>query len=208
MRMRPRRTVVILAKAPRIGRVKSRLARDLGRVGAWRFYRRECLALVARLAADRRWRVLLAVSPDDWSGSAIWPAGPRRIGQGQGDLGQRMRRALRAAGNDAAVLVGSDIPALGPGHVWRAFRALGRAQVVFGPAEDGGYWLVGCRHGAATPDMFAGVRWSGPMALSDTLANLPCHRRHALADLLWDVDTVADYRRLGAGRGGLSLPRR
>lgn len=192
------RTAIVFFKAPRVGQVKSRLARDIGRVGAWSFYRRQSATLIRRLAADRRWRVLLAVSPDGWREPAIWPAGVGCIDQGRGDLGERMLRALRTAGPGPAVLVGSDIPLLGPRHLWRAFRLLGRHDVVFGPAEDGGFWLVGAAHANRMPDLFADVRWSGPHALSDTVANLAPGRRHALADKLWDVDTVADLARLDA----------
>lgn len=193
--MTPCRTVIVFMKAPRMGRVKSRLARDLGRVGAWCFYRRHSAMLLRRLSADRRWRVLLAVSPDDWRDPRSWPCGLARMGQGRGDLGRRMLRALRAAGPGPAVLVGSDIPALRPAHVWRAFGLLGSHDLVLGPAEDGGYWLVGAAHANRMPDIFDNVRWSGPHAMADTIANIPPGRRHALADLLWDVDTAADLVR-------------
>lgn len=196
--MRPRRTVIVFLKAPRIGRVKSRLARDLGRVAAWRFYASQSRGVVRRLAADPRWRVVVAITPDGWRNGVPVPAGVSRIAQGQGDLGRRMLAALRAAGPGQAVLVGSDIPGLGPRHIWRAFRALGRARLVFGPAEDGGYWLVGTNHGSAMPDVFVRVRWSSPHTLADTLANLSATQSHALADELWDVDTVEDFARFCA----------
>jgi rSAM/selenodomain-associated transferase 1 len=194
----PRRTVIVFLKAPRLGRVKSRLAGDIGRVAAWRFYAAQSRAVIRRLAADRRWRLLLAVTPDEWREPAPDLRRLPHIGQGRGDLGRRMRRALRAAGPGPAVLVGGDIPGIAPSHLWSAFRALGRAPLVFGPAEDGGYWLVGCAHASAMPDIFRGVRWSTAHALADTLANLPAGRRYALVDRLWDVDTGADYARLFA----------
>lgn len=204
MTLRPvQRTVIVFFKAPRLGRVKSRLARDLGRVRAWSFYRRQSAGLVRRLATDRRWRLLLAVSPDGWRDPAAWPAGVACVDQGRGDLGRRMLSALRMAGPGPAVLVGSDIPLLAPSHLWRAFRLLGRHDVVFGPAEDGGFWLVGASHANRMPDLFAGVRWSSPNALADTQANIRPGLSHALADLLWDVDTIADLERLNAPDGVL-----
>jgi glycosyltransferase A (GT-A) superfamily protein (DUF2064 family) len=97
-----------------------------------------------------------------------------------------------------AVLVGSDIPGLARADIAAAFRALGRAQAVFGPAEDGGYWLVGL--GPRRPSRpFAAVRWSGPHALGDTLANF-AGRRIALLRRLRDVDTAADLAALRRAR--------
>ncbi len=194
--MRPLRHVIVFARLPRLGRVKRRLARDVGAVEALRFYR-ACLARLLRaLAADRRWRVVLAVAPD---GAAVsgrgWPRPrPAMIGQGSGDLGRRMARALGRMPPGPAVLVGSDIPELGRAHVSAAFEALRRADVVFGPAEDGGYWLVGRRHSLRPFDPFAAVRWSTAHALADTRANLAPARRVALLASLRDIDDGAGLR--------------
>jgi glycosyltransferase A (GT-A) superfamily protein (DUF2064 family) len=117
-----------------------------------------------------------------------WPAAAPRQPQGQGDLGARMLRALSR--HRRAVLVGCDIPALSRDDLAAAFRALGRADAVFGPAEDGGYWLVGL--GPRRPaHPFAKVRWSTRHALTDTLANF-AGRRIALLRTLRDVDTAKD----------------
>jgi glycosyltransferase A (GT-A) superfamily protein (DUF2064 family) len=103
-----------------------------------------------------------------------------------------MHRALSR--HRRAVLVGSDIPGLGAEDIAAAFRALGRAEAVFGPAEDGGYWLVGL--GPRRPARpFAGVRWSTEHALADTLANFR-GRRVVLLRRLRDVDTAADLAAL------------
>ena len=92
-----------------------------------------------------------------------------------------------------AVLVGSDIPALGRADVAAAFRALGRADAVFGPSADGGYWLVGL--GPRRPGAALRRRpLVHPQALSDTLANFRRHRV-ALLRRLRDVDTAEDLRR-------------
>jgi rSAM/selenodomain-associated transferase 1 len=185
--------VILFARAPRLGAVKRRLARGIGAMAALRFYRTQ-LARTLRLAHDPRWRVELAVTPDH--GGARWPRGVARLGQGQGDLGVRMGRALGR--HRRAVLVGSDIPDLSRADIAAAFRALGRAQAVFGPAEDGGYWLVGL--GPRRPARpFAGVRWSTRHALADTLANFP-GRRVALLRTLRDVDTAADLAAIRRAR--------
>jgi rSAM/selenodomain-associated transferase 1 len=184
--MRRRRLAVIFARAPRLGAVKRRLARGIGDRAALRFYRAQLAAVARSLARDRRFRTVLAVTPDH--ARARWPAALPRVPQGRGDLGRRMARALAAA--PEAVVVGSDIPGLGAADVAAAFRALGRAQAVFGPAEDGGYWLVGL--GPRRPARpVAGVRWSTEHALADTLRNF-AGRRVALLRRLRDVDTAED----------------
>jgi hypothetical protein len=114
--------------------------------------------------------------------------------QGEGDLGARMVRALRAEAPGPAAVIGSDILGLGPAHIARAFRVLGRADTLLGPAPDGGYWLIGARHpGRLPPRVLEGVRWSGPHARADTAA---CLRGAGLtvaeADTLDDADTLAD----------------
>lgn len=192
-----RRHLVILAKEPRPGRVKTRLAQTVGPVAAARWYRRTLDGLLRRLAHDPRWRCVLAVAPDASRMSPVWPPDVARIPQGRGDLGDRMRRALAARPPGPAVLIGADIPGVAPHHIARAFSLLGRHDAVLGPAEDGGYWLVGLRRGGqATPaGIFRGVRWSGPHALADTVASL-APLRVGMADRLADVDTAEDLARL------------
>jgi uncharacterized protein len=99
------------------------------------------------------------------------------------------------------VLIGTDIPALGPHHIAEAFRLLGRHDVVFGPAMDGGFWLVGARRSPCLPPLFSAVRWSGPHALEDVLANLPRQVSVGFAARLEDVDDGASFRRLAPSRG-------
>lgn len=187
-------TVIVFARAPRLGAVKRRLARGIGAMAALRFYRGQLAATLSAVAGDGRWRTLLATTPR--GARARWPRRLRRIGQGEGDLGARMHRAMRRFRR--VVLVGSDIPGLARADIAAAFRALGRAQAVFGPAEDGGYWLVGM--GPRRPaHPFAAVRWSSADALMDTIANFH-GRRVALLRSLRDVDTAADLAAVRAGR--------
>jgi hypothetical protein len=99
------------------------------------------------------------------------------------------------------VVVGSDIPEVTPQHIARAFAALGAHDLVFGPATDGGYWLVGARRRPALPaGLFDRVRWSTPHALADTLAGLPAGLRVATVDTLDDVDDGAAFARWRARR--------
>jgi glycosyltransferase A (GT-A) superfamily protein (DUF2064 family) len=99
------------------------------------------------------------------------------------------------------VLVGADIPALGPHHITAAFRLLGRRDLVFGPAADGGFWLVGARRSPRLPPLFGQVRWSSPYTLEDALTNLPRGVSAGFAAPLEDVDDGEAYRRLMPRRG-------
>lgn len=196
--------LVIFARTPQAGRVKRRLAREIGVLAATRFYRSLLATTLRTLAADRRWRTWLCVTPDDSLGHPVW-RGFRCRQQGSGDLGQRMRRPFDTLPAGPVVLVGSDIPALRPHHIARAFALLGRHDLVLGPATDGGYWLIGSRRLRPLPHaLFAAVRWSTPHALADTLATIPARYSIALADTLDDVDDAADLARAGTSARGQS----
>ena len=188
---RPR--LVVMVKEPRPGRVKTRLGRGIGMVGAAWWFRRQARALLRRLA-DPRWVLVLAVSPDaEGMASRVWPAHLPRVPQGRGDLGHRMGRLFRALPPGPVVIVGADIPGITRGHIADAFAALGRAPAVVGPAPDGGYWLIGLKRTARPPArLFDGVRWSTPHARADTERTLPRPIAHVAT--LRDVDTAADLR--------------
>jgi uncharacterized protein len=196
------RHLVLFVRAPQLGTGKRRLARAIGDVATVRFERLMLALLVRRLATDRRWRLRLAVTPDRARGEARhWRHGVDAIGQGRGDLGIRMRRALASCPPGPAVLVGGDIPALAAHHVAAAFRVLARCDLVFGPAADGGFWLVGARRARPLPLLFERVRWSSRHALADTLAGLPRNLKIGFVDRLEDVDDAEAYRRLAPRRG-------
>lgn len=185
-----RDTVFVFARAPRLGAVKRRLAREIGDRAALRFHRATMLALLRGLLADRRFRTVLAITPDH--ARFRLPVRVEQVGQGGGDLGARMHRAMTRVATGRVVIIGCDIPDARASDVRAAFRALGRADAVFGPAQDGGYWLVGMSpRRPAHP--FAAVRWSTRHALADTLMNFRGQRIAHLRTLR-DVDTAADLR--------------
>jgi rSAM/selenodomain-associated transferase 1 len=198
--MRPSNHLVIFVKAPRLGAVKTRLAVELGVLGALRFYRATSTRVVRRLAGDPRWNCWLAVTPDRFARvGRFWPHGVPRMAQGAGDLGARMARPLESLPPGPVVIVGSDVPGITADHVARAFRALGSAHAVFGPAGDGGYWLVGLRRRPARLNPFRAVPWSTDQALARTLANLDGRQKVACLDMLEDVDDMDGWRRWRAG---------
>jgi len=193
-----RPTVCLMVKAPRPGRAKTRLAREIGEMAAVRFHRHNTAAVIRRLR-DPRWRLVLAVAPEAADAARWWPRDLPRVSQGPGDLGARMAHVFAQAGTGPALIVGSDIPGITAEGIAAAFGALRGADAVIGPAPDGGYWLVGLRRGPGPRGMFDGVRWSGPHARADTIANLEARGlRVALADELSDVDDAPSYRATGA----------
>jgi rSAM/selenodomain-associated transferase 1 len=196
-----RRRLVLFLRLPRYGGGKRRLASEIGDLAALRFERLMIARLLRRLR-DPRWRLGIAVTPDRACRTAArWCPGVAVIPQGGGDLGGRMCRALAGAMPGPALLVGADIPQLSTHHIARAFRLLGQYDLVFGPATDGGFWLVGMRHPRPRLRLFDNVRWSGPFALADTLSGLPPALSIGFADPLEDVDDASAWRRLKPRRG-------
>jgi rSAM/selenodomain-associated transferase 1 len=181
-------TAVVFARAPRLGAVKRRLARDIGDRAALRFHVATLTRLLRGLVAVKRFRTVLAITPD----RARVSFQVQQIAQGGGNLGVRMHRLSWRFPRGRIAIIGCDIPDAGPADVLAAFRALGRTDAAFGPAADGGYWLVAMSpRRPARP--FARVRWSTEHALADTLANFE-GRRVAMLRTLHDVDTAADLR--------------
>lgn len=188
--------VIVFVKAPRPGWVKTRLAADLDPEAAAAIHRVLVGRTVARLG--RLPDVELRFAPDD-AGAEIKPwlrPGWRLAGQGTGDLGERLERATSAAlteGSRGAVVIGTDCPALEPEDLDEATAGLEQHDVVLGPAEDGGYWLIGLR--APQPALFRGIPWSTAEVFERT-----CDRARdaglSMRSLrrLRDVDTLHDWR--------------
>jgi len=189
--------VMVFARAPVEGRVKTRLAAGIGAAGALNVYRGLGRRVVDQLRGGN-YRVVVCHDPPDqgervadWLGRGgldFWP-------QTEGDLGQRMHSALVQAfeaGAAAACVVGTDAPGVDQDLVEEAFSSLaGGADVVFGPALDGGYYLVAIRN--PSPGIFQRIPWSTPQVLGASLAR--CRDLGLQATLLRtlrDVDTEAD----------------
>jgi len=176
-----RPTLIVFARTPAVGVGKTRLARDVGAVEAWRVYRMLSTRLLWRLR-DPRWRLVVSLA-----GGRSDPAWPRLIvePQGRGDLGQRLARALRAHAGGPVAVVGTDVPEMTRARVAGAFRA----RSAIGPARDGGFWLLALTPGQARRAALPGVRWSSPHALADVAALIPGLR---LLETLADIDTGED----------------
>ena len=196
-----RAILLVFAKAPRPGEVKTRLARGLGRGGApdheaaAALYRRMGRLIVDNVAEAP---AILTVCYDppgaeaevrDWLGPAprrYWP-------QGEGDLGERMSRMFTHAFERTArvVVIGTDTPAVDAGTVARALAALDTADIVLGPSRDGGYYLMALRK--ACPTLFSEIQWSTGSVLAETMARAKAlGSRATFLEVESDVDTDAD----------------
>jgi len=190
--------LVLFAREPVAGRVKTRLAAALGRGPAAVLY----AAFLEDLAAVRGpWERVVAHEGEPGprlraAFGEVW----RFVPQGDGDLGERLERAAALAFSEGAgrvVLAGSDAPTLTAREVGAAFDALGAADIVFAPAPDGGFSLVGLHPPAEPATLFRNVAWSTARALSDTRANAE-RSGLSVASLpeLPDVDVAEDLGRL------------
>ena len=189
-------TLVVMVKEPHPGRVKTRLGRDIGLTSSAWWFRHQVAGLLRRIE-DPRWQTVLAVAPDvEGLKSRVWPEHLPRVPQGPGNLGDRMARVFRTMPKGPVCIIGADIPGITRARVGEAFRALGNHDAVFGPAPDGGYWLVGMkRQRPVPPRLFEGVRWSTDTALADSAATMKGLSIARVATLR-DVDTLADLKSL------------
>jgi rSAM/selenodomain-associated transferase 1 len=187
--------LVIFSKVPRMGLVKTRLAKQIGTVAAWAFARQGIIAL-SPIARDPRWRCWFAITPDKAiHQTKLWPRAHSYVTQGTGDLGDRMARVIKSMPPGPVVIIGTDIPTIRPKHVADAFLALGNHDTVFGPSKDGGYWLVGMRRRPAFKEIFKSIKWSSKNTLEETIGNLPIHWNHKFIETLEDIDEAEAFNR-------------
>lgn len=210
--------IAIFAKAPEPGEVKTRLISSLGAYGAAALYRELVLrairtAVQADIGAVQLW---CAGDPrHPFFVGCVTQFGVQAVAQQGGDLGERMHRALEALLCDSgrALIIGCDIPAMTADYLRAADAALRRgADAVIGPAEDGGYVLIGLSRAEAA--LFRDIGWGGPQVLAVTRSRLAqAGLRHCELPLLWDVDRPEDLQRgelpellagIGLGSAGLA----
>lgn len=194
-----RGTVIVFVKAPYAGRVKTRLGADIGMGRAAALFRIMTERTISE-ATKGLWRTTLAVDPPGAVAGfeTLWPSQLVRTPQARGDLGARMRHAFYEAPPGPVVIIGADAPGMRARNLREAFAALKGADAVFGPAEDGGYWLIGLSRRRATPGLFNGVRWSTRHALADTVKSLPPSFRIQYLERLRDIDTAHDLSAVGS----------
>jgi len=199
----PDARILIFAKTPVAGEVKTRLIPALGKAGAAALYRRMLEGVFDRLGHSRLAPLECWCSPDvhhPFFQQAAVRYGLSLKRQRGADLGARMYHAAVSALREVerVVLIGGDAPALDDGHIGQALAWLAEGQdAVLGPAEDGGYVLLGLRR--CQPRLFDGIAWGTDQVLALTRTRLAA-LRWSWAELpeLWDVDRPRDLARLKA----------
>lgn len=188
----PEPLIIVFLKALRPGAVKTRLAQSIGPEAACQAYDEMSRSVLKTLRGFQH--IQLRFTPDDAQPEIVpllqpgWSIAP----QGNGNLGDRMKRAILETGGPA-ILIGTDCPAIEPSDLTEARIALNDYPVVIGPARDGGYWLIGmCEY---KPNLFQDINWSTETVFEETLTraeqeNLPVHLLRELSD----IDTEADWK--------------
>jgi len=173
------------------GKVKTRLAAEIGDQAAFEAYRfmlEQSREISRGRNADKQvWYSDRIEKKDLWDESVF----EKKLQQGA-DLGERMSNAFSLAfkdGYDKVVIIGSDIPDLSPEDIDHAFELLNEHDAVLGPAADGGYYLLGLKR--PMPELFKHKQWGSQTVLADTLADLFAHR-YALLEQLNDIDYLED----------------
>lgn len=176
----------IFARLPVPGKVKTRLIPALGKEGSARLYAR-LLALTVEQAKASGLDFELRVTGGEISAfKQLFGDDVSVVDQGSGDLGEKMARV-----EAPALLIGSDCPGLTAPLLNAAADALKDRRVVLGPANDGGYYLIG--HIEPVPFLFENMEWSTPRVLPETLARLAAHGiGPAILPELADIDTAED----------------
>lgn len=194
--------LIIFARAPRVGQVKTRLALQVGAAKACEIYRELLSTVIQNL---RKLRVVqVQFSPADGAGELreFLPQGWGLTPQSPGDLGARLASAFESAFQNGAakiVVIGSDCPSLKEKDVRDAWRELDQHDLVLGPAADGGYWLIALKK--PCPELLAGIPWSTDQVLAKTLAQAKqLGMRIQLLRILSDIDTLKDWQEYQASR--------
>lgn len=192
------RALIVFLKHPEPGTVKTRLIPVLGAEIAAELYRVLCEAVLAGTVPrpGEFERLVFFAPPEAAEQVRGWLPSVRLLPQAGGDLGARMGGASARAfdrGAERVALIGTDSPAVSRATVVEALEALDAADLVLGPAEDGGYYLLALRK--PRPELFDGMTWSTPVVLEETVARADTAslRVHLLAPLR-DIDTPEDLR--------------
>lgn len=192
--------LIVMARFPRLGKVKTRLEPVLSQDGCLRLYEALLLDTLDRLSSLEAARYLFfsdctrQEASEFATAHGLPPGWSLDLQEGE-DLGRRLRNVCRRLlpVHEAVVCTGADSPTLPPEFVRDAFLLLRSSPVVLGPAEDGGYYLLGL--GEAREDLFQGIPWGSERVLAETLSRL-APGEYRLLPRWYDVDTPADLERL------------
>jgi rSAM/selenodomain-associated transferase 1 len=173
--------VLFYVKFPEYGKVKTRLANDIGHDHALDLYKCFLLDMLTMLESavlcSDNMQICICYAPETAEPAfrALFGENYHYFPQQGNDLGERMQQSFQHAfhsGLDRAVLIGSDLPDLPVRIVTTAFERLNRFDIVIGPSGDGGYYLLGFRQKTFFPEVFQGITWSTAMVCAETLKKI------------------------------------
>jgi len=192
--MRTKNLLLLFTRNPELGKVKSRLAKEVGEINALAIYKellRHTHDISKNCTADKWLYYSESVETNDlWESTAY----QKKIQQGK-DLGDRMANAFKdgfAAGYEKICIIGSDNYDLQKKHIELAFEQLSSHDTVIGPAEDGGYYLLGMNSFLKRP--FENKKWGTDTVLKETVQEL--EKRHSISflEMLNDIDVISDIK--------------
>jgi hypothetical protein len=190
-------TLIVFVKFPEPGKVKTRIARELGAERAAEIYEQMAKSVIANVSLSDTYGTVIYFDPPErekdvraWLGTGNSSYEP----QSGGTIGDRMSDAFErvfSSGAEKAVLIGTDVPDIYAHTVTAAFDLLRETDVVIGPASDGGYYLIGLKN--FEPYLFSGIEWGTTLVLEQTLDRIKKKDLgYKQLDTLKDVDTVDD----------------
>ncbi|WCO01212.1 TIGR04282 family arsenosugar biosynthesis glycosyltransferase [Psychroserpens ponticola] len=182
--------VIVFVKNIKLGKVKTRLAKTIGNQAAFEVYK--ALVKVTELATEHL-EIPIRVYFSDAIVDTKWEKAHKAVQKGK-DLGERMQNAFLKGfedGYNRIVLIGSDLPDISATHIKNGLEALEHSEVVFGPAEDGGYYLIGMSK--MNTKVFENKPWSQSHLLTETLSELKHNNTtFSTLEVLNDIDTFED----------------
>jgi uncharacterized protein len=181
--------LIIFARRPEISIGKSRLKKKIGKTLGSNFYYNNLLKTIVKINADKRINLKLCVTPDNalhnWS-NLVFPK-IIRIPQGPGDIGEKMWRVF-SKNSKKTIIIGSDIPDITNKIILHAWKKLHSSNIVFGPAKDGGFWLIGISQSKKLEGLFKNINWSQRNTLKQVKKNIPSSEKISFVETLRDID--------------------
>ncbi len=188
-----KKALIVFVKNIVLGRVKSRLAKSVGDVTAFEVYKH--LVKITENETGKLDDIEVIVYFSDQVIASKWP-NSRKFVQDGADLGERLMNAVSQTfkdGFDQVICIGSDLPDLSSTIILKGFESLNGSDVVIGPAEDGGYYLIGMNE--FIPELFENKNWSSETLLDETISELNSkHKRVEFLSSLNDIDTLEDLK--------------
>lgn len=200
----PPQRLLLFARLPELGRVKTRLASEVGDERALAIYQamlRDTLGRIGESSETTEIECFWAPSPDA-NGAALRAAfAHHAVAMQTGEtLGDRLAMAFSERfffhRTMKIIAIGTDEPTIDREFIERSFALLDSCEYVVGPAEDGGYYLIGCRAASFTSEIFRDIDWGTSLVLAQILRKIAASGRTvALLPLRYDIDTLADVQR-------------